>query len=74
MMKMFFTVQHTSFLLKKGAVSEQEFYSILKKNCAKKVPETCKVSKFPELFTGFILGKIYFETAPSHKMQKDECL
>ena len=33
------------------------------KNHVKKVPGICKSSKFPELFTGFILGKIYFETA-----------
>ena len=42
-----------------GAVSKQEFYSILAKNRAKKVPETCSSSKLPELFIGFILEKIY---------------
>ena len=49
---------------KKGAVSKQEFYSIFVENRAKKVPETCLICKFPELFSGYILGKIYFETAP----------
>lgn len=47
-----------------GVVSKQEIYSILAKNRAQKVPETCKPSKFPELFAEFIWGKIYFETAP----------
>ena len=47
-----------------GAVSKQKFYSIPVKNHAKKVPGTCKSRKFPELFTGLILGRICFETAP----------
>ncbi len=50
--------------MEKGAVSKQEFYSILVKSRAKKVPEACKSIKFPELFAGFVEGKIYFETAP----------